>query len=448
MYFIYWLNISKKKKNTMATWTPSQLTNPAFVANLPPSDRNDALAASERQLEIAQNKLEGNRATEQALNEQLTSGPASRQALNEARKKAQEAATDPNIPNEQKAALDREYQDLRAQREQLLDQRDIASRNAMQAEASVQLSQQGIDSLRTVNSTGGNDITSKPPPPPEDTPVPDNTPSSDTAQNASADTLGVDNNTGDDYNVGQSEDPLDGVEKGYRESPVPPGAQPPEELPPKVTVNSTADIKRNISKKPDLRVTILVPQSYLTPFTIGTSGINQLKKIGGILFPYTPSISFENKADYSEQKPLHTNYALSFYQRSYVTDISIQGDFTVESPEDAEVYLSTMHLLKALTKMRFGTDPDAGAAPPVCRLYAYGPMMLENVPVSISSYRIELPKDVDYYPIEDARIYGPTMVPAKSVVSINCKIMYSRQELQNFSVTRYLNGAFIGKGLI
>lgn len=297
------------------------------------------------------------------------------------------------------------------------------------------------------NATSG-DITSPPPPPPEDTPVPDNPPSSDTAETASADTLGVNDNAGDNYDYGQSEDPLDGVENGYRESPVPPGAEALGELPPIVTVKSIADVKKNESQKPDLRVKILVPPSYLTPFTSGSSRINQLKKLGGILFPYTPSISFENKADYSEQKPLHTNYALAFYQRSYVTDISIQGDFTVENPQDAEVYLSTMHLLKALTKMRFGTDPDAGAAPPVCRLYAYGPMMLENVPVSITSYRVELPKEIDYYPLGDAKLYGPTMVPTKSVIAINCKIMYSRQELQTFSVNGYLNGAFIGKGLI
>lgn len=441
MYFIYWLNISKKKKNIMATWTPSQLANPAFVANLSPSDKNAALTGADRQLEIAQNKLEGNRAAEQALNEQLTSGEFSRQAEKAAARRAAEAAADPNVSNEQKAALDKEYRDLNAKRQDLLDQRDIASRNAMQAEAAVRENQEAANNLRAVGAT--NDITSPPPPPPEDTPVPDNTPSSDTSETASADTMGVDDAGGNDYNAGESEDPLGSWEDGYRESPVSPGAENPENLPPKVTFTGLAD-----AKKPDLRVKILVPGSYLTPFTSGTSGRNQLKRIGGILFPYTPSISFENKADYSEQKPLHTNYALSFYQRSYVTDISIQGDFTVESPQDAEVYLATMHLLKALTKMRFGTDVGAGSAPPVCRLYAYGPMMLENVPVSITSYRIELPKDVDYYPIEDSEIYDPTMVPTKSVVGINCKLMYSRQELQKFSVTEYLKGSFIGKGII
>lgn len=240
------------------------------------------------------------------------------------------------------------------------------------------------------------------------------------------------------------------IEDGAREIPeVPFGAEGPY-LPPPPEVEIVSILERQTNKKvsKDTRVKIIVPPRYRSIFTIGTPSRNQLGKIGGIIFPYTPSISYEAKADYSDQKPLHTNYAISFYQRSYITDISITGDFTVENEEDAEVYLATTHLLKSLTKMRFGTDFDAGAAPPVCRLYAYGEMVLHNAPISITSFRIELPKDVDYYYLEDSKIHESTSVPTKSVIAINCKLMYSRQELQLFGADDYVRGEFRKKGLV
>ena len=176
---------------------------------------------------------------------------------------------------------------------------------------------------------------------------------------------------------------------------VPPGAER-DEVEKKSPQINFQDINGNLSKD-DLRVRILVPPKYITEFLAGPN--NELANIGGILFPYTPSISYEAKAEYQEAKPLHSNFSINFYQRSSIGNISISGKFSVENTDDAIVYLSTMHLLKSLTRMRFGLDSDAGAPPPVCRLYANGDAMLHNVPVAITNYRIELPDTVDYFTI-------------------------------------------------
>jgi hypothetical protein len=145
----------------------------------------------------------------------------------------------------------------------------------------------------------------------------------------------------------------------------------------------------------EMRARIKVPSSYLQKSTVGRN--DELAKIGGILFPYTPAISYDNKADYATQSPLHSNYAQYFYQRSSVGAINITGKFTVQNEKDAGVYLSTVHLLKALTKMRWGADNNAGSPPPVCRLFAYGTYVLDNVPIAIASFRVELPDNVDYF---------------------------------------------------
>ena len=196
----------------------------------------------------------------------------------------------------------------------------------------------------------------------------------------------------------------------------------------------------------DNRVKIRVPESYTEGIVPG-GPYRMLSMINGIIFPYTPAISYEYKADYTPQNPIHSNFGLQFYNRSSVGSISIQGKFTVQDSRDAGAYLSTVHLLKALTRMKTGNDgKDAGSPPPVCRLDAYGDYMIKNVPVAITSFRVELPEGVDYYTIgKDStqdypteKDYGQTTVPTVSTIAITCIPMYSRDEMQKFSVDKWL----------
>jgi hypothetical protein len=191
----------------------------------------------------------------------------------------------------------------------------------------------------------------------------------------------------------------------------------------------------------DLRVKIRVPPKYLTASTIGPNG--ELEKHRGIIFPFTPNISFDMKADYSSVNPIHSNFSINFYKGSSVGSISISGKFSVENKKDAYVYIATNNLLKSLTRMRFGGstgDEDSGAPPPICRLDAYGEMMLNNVPIAITSYKIDLPDSVDYFTLVDSDYYGLTSVPTVSTISITCLPVYSRKEMQGFSVTGYNRG--------
>jgi hypothetical protein len=198
-------------------------------------------------------------------------------------------------------------------------------------------------------------------------------------------------------------------------------------------------------KSKDLRVKIRVPHSYLTSVTSGSA--KELSTLGAIIFPYTPSISYEQKADYASSNPMHSNFAINFYQRSSISSISITGKFTVQNEKDAAVYLATVHLLRALTKMKSGGEVMSGAPPPVCRLDAYGDYMLANVPVAIGSFRIELPDGVDYFTLgqKTASPYGLASVPIVSTIAITCVPMYSRAEMQKFTVSGWLSDASVRK---
>jgi len=188
--------------------------------------------------------------------------------------------------------------------------------------------------------------------------------------------------------------------------------------------------------KTDLRTKILVPSEYLTKLTSGHN--KALLNLKGIIFPYTPTISLEHKAEYTSQNPLHSNYSINFYKYSAVGDISITGIFTVQTAEDAATYLSTIHLLRALTKGRFGgSDPLRGSPPPVCRLWSYGTFMLQNVPVAITSFKNDLNPDVDYFYLKDG-VFQEAYVPVRSTIVLNCKPMYSRKEMLDATVPDWL----------
>lgn len=227
---------------------------------------------------------------------------------------------------------------------------------------------------------------------------------------------------------------------------VPSGAMPLQKQSAKVVIK---DNKGNV-KNADLRVKIRVPQDYLTSLTEGVS--SELASLGGIVFPYTPIISFEHKADYASQAPMHSNFNLYFYQRSSISPITITGQFTVQNDADAGVYIATMHLLRALTKMRSGGatgDKDSGAPPPICKLDAYGDMMLNNVPVVVTSFKNDLVNTVDYYTIGKSPVsnnpYPLTSVPVSSSISVTLNPMYSRAEMQKFSVSSWLNDINVRK---
>lgn len=197
----------------------------------------------------------------------------------------------------------------------------------------------------------------------------------------------------------------------------------------------------------DLRVILRVHRDYLT----GKS--SPLANIGGVLFPYTPQISYDNQANYASVNPLHSNYTQYFYRHSAITAIQINGKFTVQNEKDAVIWLATQHLLRSLTKMRFGEDVNAGSPPPVCRLDGYGDYQLANIPVAVQSFKFELPDGVDYIKTDgkNPKVPSPfatTLVPTVSTLNLTLIPIYSRKEIQNYSVDKFISGSLAGKGFL
>lgn len=206
-------------------------------------------------------------------------------------------------------------------------------------------------------------------------------------------------------------------------------------------------------KNGDKRVRLIVPPSYLIGPAAGppagkntTQGILNLN--GGIVFPYTPKIEVSHNAEYTETAAMHSNYKQYFYKRSSVSEISLSATFTVQNYFDAAVLLAVQHLCRALTKMPYGNDPNAGSPPPVCRLMAYGDFMLDGIPVAVKSFKLDLPDDVDYFTLDNNWGYGVTSVPVKSKIDLTFVPIWSRNEMMNATVTGWLSNGLRQQGYL
>ena len=154
---------------------------------------------------------------------------------------------------------------------------------------------------------------------------------------------------------------------------------------------------------------------------------------GQIIFPTTPTFSLSTKANYNNQELVHANFPHPVYKNSTSDDISISGEFPVETLEDAENWLRTITLGRGLTKMFFGNSSPQGNPPPICTLSGYG-RVLEYIPVVIKSFQVDFKDDVHYI------LAAGASVPRLSTIQISCQPVYSKSSQRGFNLDAYAGG--------
>jgi hypothetical protein len=141
----------------------------------------------------------------------------------------------------------------------------------------------------------------------------------------------------------------------------------------------------------DWRVRLAIPPAFSS-----SPMLSPLVQAGGLVFPYTPSISISSNASYGEENFTHSNYGFVYYQNSRANTISINGAFNVEDGEQAMYWLAAVHCLRSATKMFTGEGDLQGNPPPIFKLNGYGDYVFKNIPVVIESFSINLPADTNY----------------------------------------------------
>ena len=121
-----------------------------------------------------------------------------------------------------------------------------------------------------------------------------------------------------------------------------------------------------------------------------------LIKTDGVVFPYTPNVLVNYRANYDSLSPTHSNYANHFYQHSIVQDVQVNATFTAQSTEEADYMMAAIHFFKSATKMFYGQDQNKGTPPPVLGVSGFGPDQFNFHKAVINQFNYSLPEDVDY----------------------------------------------------
>ena len=135
-----------------------------------------------------------------------------------------------------------------------------------------------------------------------------------------------------------------------------------------------------------------------------------LANTGGVIFPYTPSVTSSYQAKYSTYDLVHSNYRGAFYQNSYVSDIEIRGVFTAQDTTEAKYLLAVIHFFRSVTKMFYGQDAQRGAPPPLVFLTGLGDFQYNKHPAVVTSFNYTLPTDVDYIRADNPNNFGTDLL--------------------------------------
>jgi hypothetical protein len=199
-----------------------------------------------------------------------------------------------------------------------------------------------------------------------------------------------------------------------------------------------------------------------------------LTETNGVIWPYTPQISVSHVANYGSASLTHSNYPVHFYNYSEVSDISISGDFTVQSQDEGRYLMAAVYFFRSATKMFFGSGANVGNPPPIVFLDGYGSHYFPHVPCVITSFAHTLPADVDYISVDitssemvttstgparnisqNGGISGgrtrelrtvttSTRVPTLSTIAVTVKPIYSRKNLHDrFNLDRFAAGLLL-----
>jgi hypothetical protein len=129
--------------------------------------------------------------------------------------------------------------------------------------------------------------------------------------------------------------------------------------------------------------------------------LSPLVDTNGMIWPYQPTITYQQQTDYKSMELTHSNQDIYAYHRTPSLTLTVEGEFSVQNQQEGKYAIACIHFLRTVTKMNFGADdPYKGTPPPVLLFDAYGSYMFNQLPVIVTQFTVGLPKDVDYVPID------------------------------------------------
>jgi hypothetical protein len=144
----------------------------------------------------------------------------------------------------------------------------------------------------------------------------------------------------------------------------------------------------------------LRPKANAIEQIYGSGLLNPLRATNGMVWPYTPTITYQQDVNYTTVDLVHTNQELYAYNRTNALKLTVSGQFSVQNQTEGIYALACIHFLRTVTKMWFGASKNPGTPPPVLLFDAYGQYMFNQLPVIVTTFTVGMPNDVDYVPVD------------------------------------------------
>lgn len=193
----------------------------------------------------------------------------------------------------------------------------------------------------------------------------------------------------------------------------------------------------------------------------------------GMVFPYQPDVQYSQDVEYSQVDMVHTNQEFYAYKKTPAVRLTCAGDFTVQNQAEGLYALACIHFLRTVTKMYFGASPNAGTPPPILLFDAFGMYMFNALPVIVTQFQANMPKDIDYVPIKISNIGKPLNVlqysyqmsslagmfqrpynpkeqviwlPAIFTISVSMTVQNTPNKLRSFNLEEFRSGDLLKGG--
>jgi hypothetical protein len=175
--------------------------------------------------------------------------------------------------------------------------------------------------------------------------------------------------------------------------------------------------------------------------------LTPLKETRGVIFPYSPTISFSQAVNYTDLQLVHSNLDYPSYTRTPTCTLQISGKFTVQNKREGRYALAVIHFLRAVSKSYFGEADaavgKAGLPPPVLVFSAYGPYIYNRLRCVLKTHSWAYDDATDTVPI--AVDGGATVrLPALFTVSLELMVVQTPYNMRTqFSFDQFASGALL-----
>lgn len=203
---------------------------------------------------------------------------------------------------------------------------------------------------------------------------------------------------------------------------------------------------------------------------IGNGNIlRPLALTNGMVWPYQPQIGYSQEVDYTNVSMVHTNQDFYAYTRTPSVKLTCEGEFTVQNQTEGLYAMACIHFLRTVTKMYFGETPvNIGTPPPILLFDAYGEYMFNKLPVIVTNFTANMPKDVDYVRVKNPgenrdpslqpinlignilnaspAIAGDVWLPAVFSISVSMTVQNTPARLRQFNLEQFRSGNALKDG--